>query len=171
MFDVFQEQLKKLSERIEEVAKHPALPDHHHNGLDSSRIYFSDLATRKFWFPHTIVGTGAATAGNYGAFFIIPFTACYLSDFKEAHQTAGSDASAVTLDLEKLTGTQAPDGGVSMLASTLSLKATANSVQTATLSSTLTNRNLVLGDRLCLKDSGTLTAVANVNVLVELTIV
>lgn len=140
---------------------------HLHSGADSRKVRYLDLSEKKLWVHHTIYGTDAATAANYGVFFIAP-VGCAVTVFKEVHQTAGSDAGAVTLDLEKLTGTTAPDSGTSMLASTLSLKATANSVQTATLSNTISNRALTAGDRLCLKDSGTLTAVANVTVLVEL---
>ena len=143
---------------------------HTHSGFDSSKISYSDLLYRKVWVHHTIYGTGAATATNYGVFFIAPFN-CVITKFQEVHQTAGSDADAVTLMLEKLTGTEAPDAGDNVLASTLSLKATANTMQTGTLSATNANRNLTAGDRLCLEDAGTLTAVANVTVMVELQII
>lgn len=93
-----------------------------------------------------------------------------MNEFREVHQTAGTDAGAVTLDLEKLTGTQNLDAGAAVLNATLSLKATINTVQTATLTDTLTSRSLARGDRLALKDSGTLTAVQNVSVIVELII-
>lgn len=165
----FENRIDNLTRTIGDLKRKPPLADHQHNGFDATRVEFGDIEFKKVWVHHTIVGTAAATAANYGVFYIVPF-ACTLTAFKEVHQTAGTDAGAVTLDLEKLTGTQALDAGAVMLASTLSLKATINSVQTATLTNTLTNRNLVAGDRLALKDAGTLTAVANVTVMVELQI-
>ena len=94
-----------------------------------------------------------------------------MNGFKEVHETAGTDGSAVTVTLEKLTGTQAPDAGTVLLSSALSLKAIANTVQTGTLVSTVSSRNFNAGDRLCLKDAGVLTTVANVTVIVEVIII
>lgn len=148
----------------------PVMPDHRHNGFDVSRVFWSDLVSRKLYLEHTIQGTNAATAAFYGVFWIAPF-ACYVSEFREVHQTAGSDGSAVTVTLEKLTGTQAPDSGTAMLTTALSLKATANTVATGVLTPTTANLNLVRGDRLGLKDAGTLTAVANVTTVTEITII
>lgn len=161
--------IDNLSRAISDLKRKPPLADHQHNGFDATRVEFGDIDFKKVWVHHTVIGTDAATSTNYGVFYIVPF-ACTLTSFKEVHQTAGSDAGAVTLTLEKLTGTQALDAGVAMLASALSLKSTVNSVQTGTLTNTLANRNLVAGDRLALDDAGTLTAVANVTVMVELQI-
>ena len=167
--DKILEKLNILEQEISKLRKNPRLPDHFHNGFDVSRINYSDIYQKKFYVYHTIEGTAAATATNYGTFFIVPFT-CVLTKFQEVHQTAGTDAGNVTLTLEKLTGTTAPDSGSVVLETALSLKATINSVQTATLTTTNANRNLAIGDRLCLKDTGTLTAVANVTVMAELLI-
>lgn len=162
-----QKQIDDLNARITKLANDPPLPDHFHTGFDVSKINFSDLYQKKVWVYHTVVGTMAATAANYGVFFIVPFT-CILKKFQEVHKVAGSDAGAVSLTLEKLASAVAPDSGTAMLASVLSLKATADTVQTGTLSTTSSSLNLAVGDRLCLKDAGTLTAVANVTVSVEL---
>lgn len=110
--------------------------------------------------------TDAATAANYGVFFIADKT-YRVTSVVEVHGTVGSDAGAVTLNIERLRGTQAPDSGVTILTTAFSLKVTANTVQYGTL---VTNDNIVLlrGDRLCLKDSGTLTAVANLTAIVYL---
>lgn len=137
---------------------------HYHGGYDSSRINWADIYQRVLYVAHTVYGADAATATNYSTFWIAP-AACLLTAFQEVHQTAGTDASAVTLDLEKLTGTTAPGSGVSMLSSTLSLKATASTVQKATVTTTNANRTLAAGDRVALKETGTLTAVANVSVI------
>lgn len=165
-----QAQLDEISSTLKKWEQEPPLQDHQHNGFDSTKIEYKDLARKKLYINHCIFGTQAATAGNYGVFCIVP-VACVLTGFQEVHRTAGSDAGTVTVTLEKLTGTTAPDSGSVMLAAVLSLKATANTVQEGTLSMTLTNRTLAAGDRLCLKDAGTLTAVADVAVKVELTVV
>ena len=165
-----QSQLDALAKDVNSLKKNPPMKDHIHNGFDSSKVGWPDISKRVIYVHHTIYGTAAATATNYGVFYIVP-VACTLIKFQEVHQTLGTDAGAVTLMLEKLTSTTAPDSGVDMLASTLSLKATINSVQTGTITGTIANRNLIAGDRLCLEDTGTLTAVANVTVLVELQII
>lgn len=172
--DELKKELKTIKAHLHDldsaIQNPTAVADHFHNGFDTSLVQFSDIARKKIWVHHTIVGTAAATATNYGVFFIAPF-ACTLTEFKEVHQTAGTDLSAVTITLEKLTGTTALDSGVVMLQSTLSLKATANTVQAGTLqSTTISNLNLSRGDRMALKDAGTLTDVANVTVYCELQI-
>lgn len=146
------------------------VPDHVHSGIDSQKVSYKDIDKKILYASHVIYGATAATATNYGTFWIAP-VACYVTNFWEIHQVVGSDGSAVTVTLEKLTGTTAPDSGVEMLSTALSLKATANTLQTGVLTETLTNRNLKAGDRLCLKDAGTLTAVSNVAVLAELLVI
>jgi 3-deoxy-D-arabino-heptulosonate 7-phosphate (DAHP) synthase class II len=119
------------------------------------------------YLAHTVYGADAAAAANYSTFFIAPI-AMTVESFREVHATAGTDGAAVTLQLEKLSSTTAPGSGSNVLTTALSLKATANTVQTGSLTTTLANRALAIGNRLALKKSGTLTAVANVTVLVEL---
>jgi hypothetical protein len=109
--------------------------------------------------------TDAANSAKYGTFFIAPFP-CVLVRAYERHGTAGTDAGAVTLDVEKLTNGTAKGSGVSMLASTFNLKSTANTYvlkdpSTGVTSGTL-NRALSLGQAVALKTSGTLTAVNDV---------
>lgn len=156
-----------LNARLVNILKKPPMPDHFHTGFDASRIYFTDIYQRKVWIHHTIYGADAATAGNYGVFFIVPFT-CIVTQIREVHQTLGTDAGAVTLTIEKLTGTQALDAGVSTMSGSFNLKGTINTVLTATLTGTLADRNLAIGNRLAMDDAGTLAAVANVTVFVEL---
>lgn len=143
-----------------------ALPEHFH---ESDRIDWRFLKGRKIYIHHTIYGADAATAGNYGVFWIAPFE-CAVTEIREVHQTAGSDAGAVELQIEKLTGTQALDAGTALLATAFNLKGTANTVNTGSLSTTVRAINLNRGDRLAMDDSGTLTAVANVTVVIEITI-
>lgn len=152
------------------MTNEPQLIDHFHNGFDSSQIYFKDISQKKVWVHHTIVGTAAATATNYGVFWIAPFP-CFITGFLEVHQTAGTNGGAVTLQLEKLNDGEAPDAGDVVLTTALSLKTTANTYQTGVLAAALGVRQLVIGDRLCMRDSGTLTDVANVTVIVEITMI
>lgn len=170
MNEELEKQINDLIKRVGNLEKSPTIADHFHNGFDVSRIQNSDIAGRKFWITYTLYGATAATAANYGTFFINRIAPCYVSAFYENHQVAGSDAGAVTVMLEKMTGTEAPDAGDAILAAALSLKATANTIQTGILTNTLLYRNLALGDRLGLKDAGTLTNVSNVTVFVELTL-
>lgn len=112
-------------------------------------------------------GTEPATAGNYAAFWIAPF-ACRVVSIREMHTTAGSDGGAVTLVVEKLTGTQAPGAGTSLQSANIDLKGTANTVQAPALSATASDLALAAGNRLALKLTGTPTAIAGLVLTVEL---
>lgn len=92
-------------------------------------------------------------------FFIAPVP-CELVFVSEAHGTAGSDGGAVTLQVERLQGTEAAGGnGDALLSATIDLKGTADTVQTGTIVSDGT-QELAAGDRLGVNITGTATAVA-----------
>lgn len=100
-------------------------------------------------------------------FFIAPFDLT-IKQIQEVHSTAGSDAGAVTLQVERLQGTEAPGGnGDALLATAFNGKATANTVQSGTLTGTSALLSLAAGDRLGLDYTGTLTALAGVTVTVR----
>lgn len=160
MFDDINRRLKTVESQTEQ-------PTHYHNGFDSNQISYLDLYQKKLYLRHTIYGTDAATAGNYGVFLIVP-VACLVTSIKEVHEVLGTDGSAVTLNVEKLTSGVAPGSGSTLLSTAFDLKATINTVQTGTLVTTSSTRSLAVNDRLALKKSGTLTAVAGVTVHVEL---
>lgn len=88
------------------------------------------------------------------------------------HATAGSDASAVNLQVKKCTGTQAPDAGTNLLTNNtnagFNCKATANTVQNGTLTGTAATKTLAAGNRLSLDFAGTTTALAGVAVTIVL---
>lgn len=88
------------------------------------------------------------------------------------HGTAGSDASAVNVQVKKCTGTQAVDAGTNLLTNNTSAgfncKATANTVQNGTLTATLATKTLASGNRLSLDFAGTTTALAGVAVSIVL---
>lgn len=105
--------------------------------------------------------------------FICPVGQSYqLVSVDEIHATAGSDASAVSLQVTKDTGTQAPGAGVDLLTNNtnvgFNLKGTANTVQNGTLSATTADLVFAVGDRLSIDFAGTLTALAGVNVTINL---
>lgn len=116
----------------------------------------------------SVPGALAQTAANYLAPFFVAQRGYRVVEVRERHEVAGSDAGAVTVDVNKVPDGTAPGSGTSVLSSAFSLKATANTLQTATLSSTLANLILRDGDALALESSGTLTAVVGVTVTVLL---
>lgn len=155
---------KELKIEIIELPGLSGLPDRlEAPSIDLNTIDSRDLVTVSI----TINDTAAATAANYGVFFIAPISYEVLEVW-ESHKVAGNDAGAVTVDIEKLTSGQALDGGVSMLATTLSLKSTANTPVRVFATTTTDRRFLKPGDRMALDDTGTLTAVSHVAVTVLL---
>jgi hypothetical protein len=71
---------------------------------------------------------------------------------------AGSDAGAVTAAVKKASGTTAPGSGTAVMTDTFNLKGTANTLQTATMSTTKSTRELAANDRVGIDFTGTLTA-------------
>lgn len=110
-----------------------------------------------------------ATATNYDVIFTAPFP-CEVSKVIETHRVAGTNVGAVILDLEKLTTGQALNDGVTILRSEFNLKSTINTpVIKSGIGLLSTNvRQFKEGDRLALKDGGTLTAVAGVQITIYL---
>lgn len=86
----------------------------------------------------------------------------------EIHAVAGTDPGAVSLDIKKCTGTQAPAAGTTMLAAPFNLKGAAQTVQHATLTAIGANRRIARGDRIAFDFIGTLTAVDGVTVRITL---
>jgi len=119
-----------------------------------------------FWITRFI--DDATVSTEFGVIFIALWP-CEVLSVGETHRTAGSDAGSVTLQLEKLTSGQALDAGTTMLQTAFDLKSTANTPVIKTgrdLVFTPGYRTLETGDRLALKDAGTLTALAGINVTV-----
>lgn len=80
-----------------------------------------------------------------------------------------TDAGAVSLDVFKDTGTNAPGAGTSCLAAAINCKTVAaNTVVTPALTATATVLRLAAGDRIAVKITGTPTALAGVAVMVFL---
>jgi hypothetical protein len=80
---------------------------------------------------------------------------------QQVHAVAGTDASAVTAQITKCSGTTVPGSGVAVMTNTFNLKGTINTVQTGTLNTdTLANTKLAPGDRLAINFTGVTTAYA-----------
>jgi len=105
-------------------------------------------------------------AGGYGVFFTA-FYPLVITRVSETHAVAGTDGGAVTLDVEKLTATQASGAGTSVLDSTFNLKSTADTPVFGLPSKTVASKNLFRGDRLGLVATGTLTSLEDVVVTIE----
>lgn len=110
-------------------------------------------------------GTAPATAGNYGTFFIAPYD-CVL---REVRVVWGTASTSGTLQVERLQGTEAKDAGDDLLAATVDLSGTANTVTTPALTTTTANLELSAGNRLGLVNGGTLTSQADLCVTCILT--
>lgn len=170
----FEEAVKRIikadqDERTFGVVK---IPVHVHNGTDSQRVSYSNLSEREFLLSHTVYGSDAAVSGNFKTIFTLPFKAALVM-VSEVHTTAGTDGSAVTLQIERLTGTTAPGSGTSMLATAFDLKGTANTVVTKKQNTdfvSIASRQFEVGDRVALLTSGTLTSLANVTVVLSFAI-
>jgi hypothetical protein len=114
-----------------------------------------------------LFGTTPATAANYEVFFTAE-RAMDIMEVTETHRVAGTDAGAVSLNLEILDPGEALDAGDTVLSTAFNLKSTINTPVTYSGTNLTSTRTLKPGQRLALKDSGTLTAVAGLSVTVYL---
>jgi hypothetical protein len=102
-----------------------------------------------------VVALSASSASQHA---FIADEALELVGVREVHGTASTSG---TLQVEKLTGTQAAGAGTSMLTGTVSLSGTANTVVSGTLVSSIATKRLAAGDRVGLVIAGTMTNLAN----------
>lgn len=75
---------------------------------------------------------------------------------------AGTDAGAVTVQVEKVPSGTAIGSGTDLMSATLNLKGTANTNQTGSLSATASALRLAAGDALGVDFTGTLTSATGV---------
>jgi hypothetical protein len=104
--------------------------------------------------------------------FFIADRAYQVTAIGEVHSAAGTNGSAVNLQVTKDVTTDAPGAGTDLLTNNTNagfdLKGTANTVQAGTLTATTASLQLAAGDRLSLDFAGTLTTLAGVLVTVTL---
>lgn len=117
------------------------------------------------YITHSVYGTTAQTATNYGIIFIArhPIEVMRIT---ESHAVAGSDAGAVTLDVLKAGSGVVIASGITLLSSTFNLKSTANTPVVKDGMDLSNDRVLIEGDRIGLVVSGTLTALSDVNITI-----
>lgn len=130
------------------------------------RALKTDTAMLDCEVPHYVAhwamaNTAPATAANFGSIWVAPVPLRFIGGY-ESHAVVGSDGSAVTLDIEKLAATQALDAGTVITSGTVSLKATADTPQVIAPHATAATARVAAGQRVALKDAGTLTALAGV---------
>lgn len=99
--------------------------------------------------------------------FFIANRKCRVAAIRFVPVIAGTDVGAVTAVIRKCTGTQAPSAGVALMTGSFDLKGTINTVVLATLTATLADRELAVGDRLAFDLTGVSTAAVG-NVTVDL---
>lgn len=145
------------------------IPVHSHTGNDTVQVEYKNLKDKRMYIVKSLDGALPQTAANFGVIYINEFENAVVTSVSEVHQVAGTDAGSVTLNVEKLTSGQALGSGVNVLSSDLSLKSTKDIVQIGTLTSILVNKQLKKGDRLALKDTGTLTGLVGVCIIIEIT--
>ena len=112
--------------------------------------------------------TDPQTAAQWTTPFFIADRNYYLIAVYERHETAGTDGGAVTVMLKKVPSGTAPSSGTDMLSAGLSLKTTANTNQSGTLSTTAGAIAMNRGDSLAFITTGTLTALVGVTIAVVL---
>lgn len=130
---------------------------HIHNGSDSPRIPQSSILQFVEPFRWNLPGATAATAANYGTVLIVQ-RACAVIGVQICYE---DDSTSGTFNVEKLTGTTAPNSGIELLVTDLDLSNTPNTIYTGVMVQTSTSGvrdvTLAVGDRLAIKDGGTLT--------------
>ncbi len=141
------------------------VPVHTHNNLDSPPISFKNITNKTFTVSSVVPGTSAATAGNYGPFWIAD-AQCFIRTMYQSHAANGTDGSAVTLFIEILTPGQVSGSGTSVVG--FNMKTGANQIGSSTLILGGTPAILSQFDRLSLFMSGTPTSVNDVTVTVLL---
>lgn len=98
-------------------------------------------------------------------FGIVPVRAKLVA-VKEVHGTAGTNGSDVTAAVERLQGTETSGNG-DQVATGINLKGTADTVQSATLTTTESNLIFEAGDRVGVNVTGTTTSLATMNVVCQ----
>lgn len=110
--------------------------------------------------PQEIVITVPVSATSVDGTIFIANDAWVITKIEEVHSVLGTDGSAVTAQVMKCTGTQAPSAGTAMTTGTFDLKGTVETVQSGTLSTTPTHYTLADGNRIAVDYTGTLTSLA-----------
>ena len=111
--------------------------------------------------PHDVVVTADIDANTVDTWVFVADADYEVTRIVYVPRVAGSNGSAVTLDVMKASGTTAPVDGTTVMSAvdSINLKGTADTRITGTLTSTEATRRLAANDRLGINVAGTLTAV------------
>jgi len=122
-----------------------------------------------FDVPVQLKGADPQTAANWGTIYIAP-RRCTVKGINVSWGTETTDVGAVTLQLERLQGTEASGAGDDLLSTAIDMDSggAANTVYAGTLTTTTAWLTLEEGNRLGLVASGTMAALADVAIVVEL---
>lgn len=112
-----------------------------------------------------IRGTDAQTSAKFTPVFFTADRDYEVVEVKERHTVAPTDGS---VDVVKVASGTAAASGTSVLASTLPLTGTADTLQTGQISQVDGNRTLHLNDSLALNATGLLTSLQGVSIIVYL---
>ncbi len=135
---------------------------------EEREIRFEEIVNKDgFYITVSIPGILAATNTNYSVFWHVR-SACEVAWVEESHTTIGSNAGAVTLNVERLDSGVALDSGDTILQTAFDLKSTIDTPVSKEGRTKLQNTILKPNQRLALKDGGTLTAVAGVCITIYL---
>jgi len=128
---------------------------------------FKLIRNKKHIISYTLINADAQLGAfnDFGVFFIAPIP-CTVLSVREVHEDPSTTAS--TVDVVKLTGTQALAAGTSVLLTPFDLTVAADTVQTGVASPTIQNRQLDQNNRLGIRPSGTRTGIKKITVTIEI---
>lgn len=113
-------------------------------------------------YEHIVIPLSATSVAQY--VFISP-GAYKVASVRTVFATTSTSG---TLNVEKLTGTQAPGSGVAVLAAPALLSGTVNTDVSSALNATASNYTLAAGDCLATVIAGTMTGLANALLVIVL---
>ncbi len=143
-------------------------PTHSHTGIDSPKVEFGDILNKQFFAVSTVFGTSAATATNYGTFYIAPASVSLQEmQITYAHQST----SACTIFVEILKPGQASGAGTGVQGFNVAVSGNVDQVGTSKLRPGSKADILNANDRLSLFVSGDPTGLVQLNVTVLLQII
>ena len=135
------------------------------NGFQTALSNKDDTTT--FYIPDQIEITHYSASSIDDEIFYIANKAYEVTAIKTVHVTKGSDGGAVTLQIERLQGTETSTNGDDLMSATLNMKGDAATVQSGAMVATSVVE-LAAGDRLGTVLTGTTTALAGLVVTVSL---
>lgn len=120
-------------------------------------LFDQESPVKGFTVSVVLPGATAATAANYGSFWIAP-AKCVVDSITYSFS---ANSNSGTVEVEKVPSATAQGSGTNLQTATVSTASGANTNQAATLSTTAATVELAAGDRLALEDSGTLTSLTD----------